>query len=86
MIVKNVLLDLLHAEKQTMADEYIRMNDVVEFVHSYFAFNIDDVAGHEIGELTLNELRLVLQSKINIYKKYIRTDRVGVFAEVKSDA
>lgn len=86
MNVKNVLLDVLHEEKQTMADEYIRMNEVLEFVYSYFAFNIDEVAGDEIGELSLNQLSQVLQKKINLYKKYVRTDKVGVFAEANEEA
>lgn len=86
MNVKNVLLDVLNEEKQTMADEYIRMNEVLEFVYSYFAFNIDDVAGDEICDLSLNQLSQVLQKKINHYKKYVRTDKVGVFAEANEEA
>jgi predicted Ser/Thr protein kinase len=81
MSVKDVLFSVLNEEKQTMADDYIRMNEVLEFVYSYFAFNIDDVAGEQIEKLTLNELSHILQKKINRYKKYVRTDTVGVFAE-----
>lgn len=81
MSVKEVLFSVLNEEKQTMADDYIRMNEVLEFVYSYFAFNIDDVAGEQIEELTLNELSHILQKKISRYKKYVRTDTVGVFAE-----
>jgi len=81
MNVKDVLIDVLNEEKQTMADEYIRMNEVLEFIYSYFAFNIDDVAGEKINELTLNKLSQVLQKKINLYKKYVRTDKVGVYAQ-----
>ena len=86
MNVKSVLLDVLHEEKKTMADEYIRINEVLEFVYSYFSFNIDEVAGDEIGELTLNQLSQVLHKKINLYKKYVRTDKVGVYAEANEEA
>lgn len=86
MNVKEVLIDVLNEEKQTMADEYIRMNEVLEFVYSYFAFNIDDVAGEQIEELSINHLSQILQKKINRYKKYVRTDKVGIFAEASEEA
>ena len=86
MNVKDVLIDVLNEEKQTMADEFIRMNEVLEFVNSYFAFNIDDVAGEQIEELSLNHLSQILQKKINRYKKYVRTDKVGIFAEASEEA
>ena len=86
MNVKDVLIDVLNEEKQTMADEFIRMNEVLEFVNSYFAFKIDEVAGEQIEELSLNHLSQILQKKINRYKKYVRTDKVGIFAEASEEA
>ena len=81
MSVEDALLFVLNEERETMADDYIRMNEVLEFVYSYFACNIDDVAGAQIKELTLNELSQILKRKIDHYKKFVRTDTAGVFAQ-----
>jgi hypothetical protein len=83
MTVKDVLIDVLNEEKQTMADEYIRVKEMLDFIQMYFEFNIDDLAGEEIEDLSIDLLRKVLNHKINHYKKYVRTDKVGVFALAK---
>jgi len=83
MTVKDVLIGVLNEEKQTMADEYIRVKEMLDFIQLYFEFNIDDLAGEEIEDLSIDLLRKVLTHKINHYKKYVRTDVVGVFALAK---
>jgi hypothetical protein len=80
MRVKDVLIEVLNEEKQTMADEYIRVTEILDFVVMYFNFNIDDLAGEDIKSLSIDLLRKVLTHKIDHYKKYIRTDKVGVYA------
>ena len=74
------LVEVLDAPHQTMADEYIRMNEIIDYVESYFLFNIDDVAGEDIRELTLNQLGNVLKPKIAFYKQFVATDKIGIFA------
>lgn len=86
MSVKDVLIGVLNEEKQTMADEYIRVKEMLDFIQLYFEFNVDDLAGEEIENLSIETLREVMNKKINRYKKYVRTDKVGVFALAKEHA
>ena len=86
MNVKDVLIDVLSEEKQTMADEYIRVKEILDFIQMYFEFNVDDLAGEEIQDLSIELLRKVMNNKINHYKKYVRTDKVGVYALAKDEA
>jgi hypothetical protein len=65
------LSEVMHATQHTGADYFIRMSEIIEYVESYFLMNIDDVAGDDIGELTLNELRSILDAKINFYKQFV---------------
>jgi hypothetical protein len=74
------LVEVMVAPHQTMADNYIRMTEIIDYVESYFLFNVDDVAGEEIGRLSLNQLKKVLEPKIEFYKQFVATDKVGVFA------
>jgi hypothetical protein len=77
VLIKELLINALNEEKETLADEYIRMNEVLKFVYSYFAFNIDEVAGEEIEKLTLSQLGGVLEPRINRYKNYVRANSSG---------
>ncbi len=79
MLIKELLINALNEEKQTLADEYIRMNEVLKFVHSYFAFNVDEVAGKEIGKLTLSQLSGMLESRIKRYKNYVPANAGGEY-------
>ena len=65
------LCEVMHAPQQTGADNYIRMTEIIEYVEVYFLMNIDDIAGEEIGELTLNQLKNVLVPKINFFKQFV---------------
>jgi hypothetical protein len=86
MNVKEVLIDVLNEEKQTMADEYIRIKEILEFIQMYFEFNVDDLAGEKIEDLSIDLLRQVMNHKINHYKKYVKTDKVGIYELAKDGA
>lgn len=64
--------EFLNQPKDTLADEYIRANEMISILENYFSFNIDDVVGEEIREMTLNQLSEILQKKINKYKRFRR--------------
>ncbi|OYV80126.1 MAG: hypothetical protein B7X47_04180 [Ferrovum sp. 34-44-207] len=78
------LVEVMVAPHQTMADNYIRMTEIIDYVESYFLFNVDDVVGKDIGGLSLNQLKKVLEPKIEFYKQFVATDRVGVFAKAET--
>lgn len=73
------LTEVMFAPQQTGADYYIRMSEIIDYVESYFLFNIDDIAGEDIGELSLNQLKAILEPKISFYKQFIASEQVGVF-------
>lgn len=83
MKTNEVLFNLLNQEKETLADEYIRVTEIIDYVQKYFEFNIDDVAyiGDPVGSFTLDQLRGVLDPKITLYKQYTQTSQKGVFAK-----
>lgn len=74
------LCEVMHAPQQTGADNYIRMTEIIEYVEVYFLMNIDDIAGEEIGELTLNQLKNVLVPKINFFKQFV-VNEDGIFVK-----
>ena len=75
------LAKILHEPYENMATPYNRITEIIDFVEGYFSMNIDDTAGRDIEEMTLNELRAVLEPKIKHYSKYVATSKAGVFRE-----
>lgn len=69
-----IFSDFLNQPKVTLADEYIRADELIDVLENYFFFNIDDVAGLEVRDMTLAELRNILDSKISKYKKFRRNE------------
>ncbi len=39
-----------------------------------------NICPQDAGEMTLNELKEILQPKIDFYSRFVATDEVGVFA------
>lgn len=81
MSTKKALVDLVNQPSENMASQYVCVSEIIDFVESYFDFNIDDLAGADVGSQTLDQLRDVLQKKIETYSKFVKkTD--GTFREV----
>ena len=81
MSTEEQLAEILRKPYQTMADGYIRANEILKFVKGFMKMNVDDMAYvDDIDTLTINQLSTILQDKINMYERYVVTDRVGVFA------
>lgn len=55
------------------------MNEVLKFVYWYFAFNIDQVAGEKIENLTLRQLSGILEPMINRLKNYVPAGTDGEY-------
>jgi len=72
---------ILRKPQEDMAAYYRRIKEMIDFVEGYFEFNIDDVAGSDVGAMTLDELRNVLEEKISYYSQYVATSKPGVFRE-----
>jgi hypothetical protein len=71
------LAAIVFAPQQNGADYYKRMVEMIDFIDSYFLMNI---CPQDAGEMTLNELKEILQPKIDFYSRFVATDEVGVFA------
>jgi hypothetical protein len=81
MSTEEQLAEIIHKPYQTMADGYIRANEILEFVKGFMLINVDDMAYvDDIDTLTINKLSAMLQDKIDMYEKYVATDKDGVFA------
>lgn len=73
------VMDLIRTETGTMAYTYEQALEIVQAVKMYIDVNIDDVAGEDIGEMTLNAITGLLENKIAHYSKYKQTDKPGVY-------
>ena len=71
------LAAIVFAPQKNGADYYIRVVEIIDFIDSYFCMNI---CPQDAGELTLNELKEILQLKIDFYSQFVATNEVGVFA------
>jgi len=60
---QHVFFEYLNQTKVTLADEYIRANEMIDILENYFLFNIDDVDYDQIREMSLNQLSEILQKK-----------------------
>ncbi len=71
------LAAIVFAPQKSGADYYARIVEIIDFLDSYFLMNI---CPQDAGEMTLNELKEILQPKIDFYSRFVATDEVGVFA------
>ena len=49
---------------------------MIDFIDGYFLMNI---CPQDASEMTLNELKALLQPKIDFYSRFVATDEIGVF-------
>ena len=70
------LAAIVFAPQKNGADYYTRIVEIIDFLDSYFLMNI---CPQDAGEMTLNELKEILQPKIDFYSRFVATDEVGVF-------
>ena len=75
------LAAIVFAPQQNAADYYKRVVEIIDFIDSYFCINI---CPQDAGEMTLNELKAILQPKIEFFSKYVATDKPGYFARADS--
>ena len=68
---------IVFAPQKNAADYYTRVFEIIDFIESYFGTNI---CSEDVGEITLNELKAILETRIEFFSKYVATDEVGVFA------
>jgi hypothetical protein len=81
MTTSKTLAEIVNQPSERMDSQYTYVKEIIDFVEKYFDFNIDELAGDDIGAMTLDELRKILDKKIAIYSKFVKKDD-GTFREV----
>lgn len=71
----------MQAEYETMASPYARIAEILDFVEETFLLNIGVAGRRDVGQMTLDDLRAILASKIDHYSKYVATTQSEVFRE-----
>ena len=68
---------IVFAPQKNGADYYKRVVEMIDYIDTYFLMNI---CPQDASEMTLNELKALLQPKIDCFSHFVATDVVGVFA------
>jgi hypothetical protein len=75
------VLDIIRQPTGTMAYTYENAVDIVKAVKMYIDFNIDDVAGSDVGAMTLDEVMMLLDGKVEHYSRFVQSDKQGVYID-----
>ena len=71
---------IVFAPQKNGSDSYTRIVEIIDFIDSYFCINISP---QDAGDMTLNELKALLQPKIEYYGRFVSTSEVGGFKLAK---
>jgi ADP-glucose pyrophosphorylase len=77
------VLDIIRQETGTMAYTYENALDIVKAIKMYINFNIDAVAGEDIGQMTLDDIEMLLEGKVEQYQKFVKTEKPGIYTEIR---
>lgn len=80
MSTSKILSEIVNQPSERMGSQYTYVKEIIDYVEKYFDFNIDDLAGDDIGAMTLDDLRAVLDKKIDMYSKFVKKED-GSFRE-----
>ena len=75
------VLDIIRQPTGTMAYTYENALDIVKAVKMYIDFNIDDVAGSDVGAMTLDEVMMLLDGKVEHYSRFVQSGCEGVYID-----
>ena len=75
------VLDIIREPTGTMAYTYENARDIVKAIKMYIDFNIDDVAGSDVGAMTLDEVMTLLDGKVEHYSRFVQSDKQGVYID-----
>ena len=67
---------IVFAPQKNGADYYKRVVEMIDYIDTYFLMNI---CPQDAREMTLNELKALLQPKIDCFSHFVATDEGGVF-------
>jgi hypothetical protein len=67
---------IVFAPQKNGADYYKRVVEMIDYIDTYFLMNI---CPQDASEMTLNELKALLQPKIDCFSHFVATDEIGIF-------
>lgn len=71
---------IVFAPQKNGADYYKRVVEMIDFIDGYFCMNI---CPQDAADMTLKELKALLEPKIEFFSKYVASDKVGVFVRAE---
>ncbi len=75
------VLDIIRQPTGTMAYTYENALDIVKAIKMYIDFNIDDVAGSDVGNMRLDDILVLLDGKVKTYNRFVQSDKQGVYID-----
>ena len=75
--IKSTLLTIMHEPKTTLADDYIRANEILNFLKTYLHFNFDGIASENVANASIADISALFERNIEYFKKY-KVDENGI--------
>ena len=82
--INSTLLKIMHEPKTTLADDYIRANEILNFLKNYLCFNFDDITGEDVANASVANISALLERNIEYFKKY-KFDKNGIVTKEESN-
>lgn len=82
--INSILLKIMHEPKTTPADDYIRANEILNFLKTHLCFNYEGITGEDFANASIAEISALLERNIEYFKKY-KLDKNGIFTKEESD-
>ena len=68
--IKSTLSKFMHEPKITLADDYIRANEILNFLKTYLYFNFDGIASENVANASIADISALFERNIEYFKKY----------------
>ena len=75
--IKSTLSKFMHEPKITLADDYIRANEILNFLKTYLHFNFDGIASENVANASIADISALFERNIEYFKKY-KVDENGI--------
>ena len=68
--IKSTLSKFIHEPKITLAGDYIRANEILNFLKTYLYFNFDGIASENVANASIADISALFERNIEYFKKY----------------
>lgn len=74
----------MHEPKITLADDYIRANEILNFLKTYLYFNFDGITSEDVANASVANISALFERNIEHFKKY-KVDKNGNVTKEESN-